>query len=71
LLEECSKPKLFISGDHDEFAPVEMLTKVVELASEPKRFVLVKDADHFFAGHLDEMRSEIELWIGETLGARR
>ncbi len=71
LLEECTKPKLFISGDHDEFAPVELLTKVVATAAEPKRFVLVKDADHFFAGHLDEMRASIELWIGETLGVNR
>jgi alpha/beta superfamily hydrolase len=71
LLEECTKPKLFVSGDHDEFAPVAMLAKVVDLAAEPKRFVLVKDADHFFAGHLDEMRAAIVLWIGETLGVSR
>lgn len=71
LLGECTKPKLFVSGDHDEFAPKELLAKVVESAAEPKRFVLVNDADHFFAGHLDEMRTAIELWVGETLGAQR
>jgi uncharacterized protein len=71
LLEECTKPKLFISGDNDEFAPAAMLAKVVEMAAEPKRFVLVPGADHFFAGHLDEMRAAIELWIGETLGIGR
>jgi alpha/beta superfamily hydrolase len=71
LLEECTKPKLFVSGDHDEFAPAAMLARVVEMAAEPKLFVLVPDADHFFAGHLEEMRAAIELWIGETLGVRR
>ncbi len=71
LLAECTKPKLFVSGDHDEFAPKELLAKVVESAAEPKRFVLVSNADHFFAGHLDEMRAAIEVWVGETLGAKR
>jgi alpha/beta superfamily hydrolase len=71
MLAECTKPKLFLSGDHDEFAPAELLAKVVEQAAEPKRFVLVRDADHFFAGHTDEMRAEIELWVGQTLGVAR
>jgi len=71
LLAACTKPKLFISGDHDEFAVPELLAKVVEQAAEPKRFVLVRDADHFFAGHLDEMRAEIESWVGQTVGLTR
>jgi uncharacterized protein len=67
FLRQCSKPKLFISGDHDEFStPAELLT-LVEGVSEPKRLVLIPDADHFFAGHLDEYRTAIESWVQQTL----
>jgi uncharacterized protein len=71
LLAECTKPKLFLSGDHDEFAPKGVLAKLIETVAEPKRFVLIRDADHFFAGHLDEMRAEIELWLVQVLGVAR
>jgi alpha/beta superfamily hydrolase len=67
LLRECRKPKLFVSGDHDQFAPVEMLREVVAAAAEPKRLVLVPEADHFFAGHLDEMREAIQSWVRDTI----
>jgi uncharacterized protein len=67
FLRQCSKPKLFISGDHDEFStPAELLT-LVEEVPEPKRLVLIPDADHFFAGHLDEYRTAIESWVQQTL----
>jgi len=67
LLGDCSKPKLFLSGDRDEFAPRQKLADVVASASDPKRFVLVPDADHFFTGHLDEMRAAIQVWTEDTL----
>lgn len=67
LLAECSKPKLFLSGDQDQYADASKLAEVVAQASEPKRFVLVRGGDHFFAGHLDEMRTAIQLWIHEVV----
>jgi uncharacterized protein len=67
FLRQCSKPKLFISGDHDEFSTPAELSTLVEGVSEPKRLVLIPDADHFFAGHLDEYRTAIESWVQQTL----
>lgn len=66
-LRACTKPKLFCSGDHDEFAPAAELKKLMVEVAEPKRFVLIRDADHFFAGRLAEMRHEIESWLHSTL----
>jgi hypothetical protein len=66
-LSDCSKPKLFISGDHDQFASPQELSDLVARLPEPKRLVLVPGGDHFFAGHLDEYRSAIEVWLGQTL----
>ena len=50
---ECTAPKLFLSGDHDEFGPREALTAVWESAPEPKRLVWIAGADHFFQGTAD------------------
>ena len=66
FLRECSKPKLFLSGDHDQFGPHEPLESVVANAAEPKELVFIP-GDHFFAGHLNEMRLTIESWLHELL----
>ncbi|WP_041855466.1 alpha/beta hydrolase [Candidatus Korobacter versatilis] len=67
FLNECAKPKLFVSGDRDQFGPAERLYEVTAAAAEPKRFVLIHGADHFFAGQLESMKSAIEFWVRDTL----
>ncbi len=67
FLAQCTKPKLFLSGGQDEFAPAEVLERVVRRAVEPKRLVLIPGADHFFTGHLDEMRAALEAWVREVM----
>lgn len=67
FLNDCAKPKLFISGDCDQYGPTERLNEVTAAAAEPKRFVLIHGADHFFAGQLNAMRSAIELWVRDTI----
>jgi alpha/beta superfamily hydrolase len=66
FLKECRKPKLFLSGDHDEFGPHAELERIAAAAAEPKELVFVP-GDHYFAGHLDEMRMTVESWLGELL----
>ncbi len=67
FLRQCEKPKLFISGDHDQFARREELAELVNSVPEPKKLVLIRGGDHFFAGHLEEYRREIEGWVRETV----
>jgi uncharacterized protein len=75
FLAKCVAPKLFISGDHDEFGPREILADVWERAPEPRRLVWIGGADHFFQGtaespgaKLDLMQLEIRSWIQGTFG---
>src|SRR5580698_7875497 len=42
FLPKCIEPKLFISGDHDEFGPREVLDGVFERAPEPRRLVWIE-----------------------------
>jgi len=68
FLRDCTKPKLFVSGDHDQYGPQDALEKVVAEAADPKELVFVP-GDHFFEGHLAEMRMTIESWLHELLGS--
>jgi alpha/beta superfamily hydrolase len=70
FLQSCGKPKLFLSGDHDEFGPHEGVEAIVAVAAEPKELVFIP-GDHYFAGHLDEMRMTIDSWLGELLSQAR
>ena len=52
-----------VSGDHDQFAPTANLREIFNLAAEPKEFLLVEGADHFFEGKLPIMREAIAEWL--------
>jgi alpha/beta superfamily hydrolase len=62
-LRGCDKPKLFVSGGRDQYGPRAELERVIAAAAGPKQLTFVADADHFFAGHLDELRTVIRAWI--------
>ncbi|MGA2672086.1 MAG: alpha/beta family hydrolase [Terracidiphilus sp.] len=67
FLAGCAVPKLFLSGDRDQYAPAAQLTQVVESAAEPKRLLLLAGADHFFTGHLAPMQRSLAGWLKEQL----
>jgi alpha/beta superfamily hydrolase len=64
-LEGCTLPKLFLSGDRDEFAPADQLAQVAASAADPKSLVLIPGADHFFTGQLSAMQSSLAGWLKE------
>jgi uncharacterized protein len=67
ILSEITIPKLFLSGERDEFAPPQQLEQVVASAAEPKRLTLFPGADHFFSGQIEPMQSAIATWVKEQL----
>jgi hypothetical protein len=67
FLQDCMKPKLFVSGARDQFAPRAKLEALVASASEPKKLVMIEGADHFFEGRLRELRDAIETWVRERV----
>jgi len=66
FLETCSKPILFVHGDHDEFGSISRLEILVEKVKEHNPAVelhLIKGSGHFFEGHLDELKQAITDWV--------
>ena len=68
FLRTCAKPKIFISGSRDQFAPPGKLEALVSTFAEPKKVVRIEAGDHFFEGRLREMREALEVWVKETIG---
>ena len=70
FLPQCSQPKLFISGDTDEFSPRDAMERTLATASEPKQLHWVAGADHFFQGtaispgsKLPVMQGHLRQWL--------
>ena len=66
-LSVCTLPKLFLSGDRDQFAPASQLAEVTASAANPKQLALIPDADHFFTGRIEPMQQALAGWILEHL----
>ena len=66
FLESCNKPILFVHGSEDEFGSVPRLQELVTAIQQHNAHVelhIIEGADHFFAGHLDELKQSITDWI--------
>ena len=66
----CPQPKLFISGDHDEFCPSAVLEQVAANSPGSHECQIIAGADHFFQGipsnpkpKLGEMQTLIRTWL--------
>jgi alpha/beta superfamily hydrolase len=71
FLQDCPKPKLFVSGGRDRFGPRDQLEKMVASIPEPRQLVVIEGADHFFEGRLRELREAVEGWLKELSGLGR
>jgi len=67
FLKEMRLPKLFLSGESDEYASEEELARVVVDAAEPKRLILLPRADHFFRGQMEPMQQALGSWMKELI----
>ncbi len=63
FLRACTKPKLIIQGGSDQFGSRTVLEALFGTLPEPKRLALINGADHFFAGHLDQVAAAIDSWL--------
>jgi alpha/beta superfamily hydrolase len=69
FLKDCRKPILFVHGDRDEFGRAERVRDLAAtLPPEAQAQVhIIENADHFFEGHLDEMKRVIKEWMEERI----
>jgi uncharacterized protein len=65
FLDLCHKPILFVHGELDEFGQVERLKALAARIGEHAtiKVEIIPGADHFFEGHLDEMKRAIRDWV--------
>jgi alpha/beta superfamily hydrolase len=63
FLAGCTLTKLFISGGQDQYGPQAVLARIVATAAEPASLIIVPEADHFFAGKLEQMQATLERWL--------
>jgi uncharacterized protein len=72
FLEDCRKPILFVHGDRDEYGQLEHVQSLVSRlpAEAEAKLVIVRNADHFFEGRLDELKRAITAWIKEKEGTQ-
>lgn len=66
-LSTCTKPKLLIQGESDQYAAKAYFESFVQTfspeAAVATRVVFIPAADHFFTGYLDEMAGELRRWM--------
>jgi alpha/beta superfamily hydrolase len=62
FLRDCTRPRLFVQGEHDEFASGEVIRWLVAELPAPAEVAVVPGADHFFTGHLDELQQIVDRW---------
>jgi alpha/beta superfamily hydrolase len=59
----CTKPKLFIQGENDQYGAVADLERFVNQLPEPKTLRVIAGAEHFFEGKLGELASVISEFL--------
>ncbi len=67
FLTACRKPILFVHGAQDEYGRVDQLQRLVSRleAQTLVQLSVIPGADHFFKGHLDELKQAIIEWINK------
>jgi alpha/beta superfamily hydrolase len=63
FLADCAKPKLFVHGENDEHGAIAKVREVVAGLSGDNSLVVVPNADHFFAGKLNQLDHAITDWL--------
>ena len=66
-LSACTKPKLLIQGESDQYAPRSRFESFVQTlspeAAAATRVVFISAADHFFKGRLEQMANALRRWL--------
>jgi alpha/beta superfamily hydrolase len=60
-------PKLFITGERDDFCPPELLEKFVAQLPAPTTQVVLKNTGHFFEGREEDLGSAVAQYLRNVL----
>ena len=59
--------KLIAQGGEDQYGPQSSLLPWYDALAEPKSLAIISGADHFFTGHLQEMRDALQQWVRDVI----
>jgi uncharacterized protein len=66
FLDGCTKPRLFVQGDADQFGGAAEIRRLVERLPEPKSLVVIPNSDHFFTDRLDALQAALDAWAATS-----
>jgi alpha/beta superfamily hydrolase len=64
FLLSCTKAKLFVAGDQDNFCPLPALKDLFAKCPEPKEMTVIPGTDHFFWGQEAEVARAVVEFLG-------
>jgi hypothetical protein len=67
LIGSVRAPVMIVVGSDDEVILPDSCRRLYDAANEPKKFVLIKGADHDFAAHRAPLTAEVLGWLREHL----
>lgn len=70
FLADAGKPVLVVQGENDEFGSGTRVAEVLAPFGEHVTVVRIPEADHYFTGKLDELRSAVRGYYESGPGAR-
>jgi alpha/beta superfamily hydrolase len=62
-LGQWEGPKLFVTGEHDDFSPPDQLAEYVDGLPEPSTVVTLKGTGHFFEGREDNLGEVVAAFL--------
>ena len=65
-LGDWAHPKLFVTGERDDFSPPEQLAEFVQTLPEPKTLVTLKGTGHFFEGREKDLAATVAGFLKEA-----
>ena len=68
FLAGCSKPILFVQGDHDEYGNVDRLRELAAKIKAPVELKVIAEAGRFFDNQLNELKAVITEWVVKESG---
>lgn len=66
-LGQWPHPRLFVTGELDDFCPPDELAKYVETLPEPKTLLTLKNTGHFFEGRERDLAAAIATFFRQVL----
>ncbi|MDQ3929474.1 MAG: alpha/beta fold hydrolase [Chloroflexota bacterium] len=66
-LGQWPRPRLFVTGELDDFCPPDDLAKFVDTLPEPKTLLTLKNTGHFFEGRERDLAMSITAFLRQVL----